>query len=378
MATSRQTSTLPGSLREGGRLVLFCVSDRNAFAGGQARLSEASAPPTDAAHRGDTHGSHPPSSPPMPDRDPGLAVIIASPSASRLRVAEERDRVIASATRALRRRGHDRVDVTVTGDPAELRAAAAAAVDGGASTIVLAGGDGTVRDASSAIAGSGVAVGLLPCGTGNLYAASVGVPRALDRAIAAIAGGTPRPYDLGEVRLERVEGPVETVPFVVAFGTGFDAHVMATTTRDAKQRYGVAAYFLAASRLLEHLRPRPTAITVDGVRTELESVVVLVASAGGGIPGPLRPRLPVPADDGLLHTFVLPRSGVLGGMQGVLELLLAGATGPSATGAGFRFTGRQVRVEVDPPGPVEVDGDPFPAAVLEAVVRPGALQVIRA
>ena len=314
----------------------------------------------------------------MPDRDLGLAVIIASPSASRLREAEERDRVIAAATRALRRRGHDRVEVTVTGDPAELRVAAAAAVADGASTIVLAGGDGTVRDASAAIADSGVAVGLLPCGTGNLYAASVGVPRSLDRAISALAAGTPQPYDLGEVRLERGDGEAEAVPFVVACGTGFDAHVMAATTRMAKQRYGVAAYFLAASGLLVHLKPRPTVITVDGVRTELESVVVLIVSAGGGLPGPFRPRLPVAADDGLLHTIVLPRGGVLGGMQGVLELLLAGTMGPSATGAGYRFAGRHVRVEVDPPGPVEVDGDVFAPATLEAVVRPGALRVIRA
>jgi diacylglycerol kinase family enzyme len=315
---------------------------------------------------------------PVPLSDPGLAAIIASPSASRLRDADERDRVISAATRALHRRGHDRVIVTVTGEPAALRAAAADAVSGGASTVVLAGGDGTVRDASSALAGSGVAVGLLPCGTGNLYAASVGVPRALDRAIAALVAGTPRPFDLGDVRLERDEAPAEAVPFVVACGTGFDAHVMGATSRDAKLKFGVAAYFLAASRLLEHLRPQPTVITVDGVRTELESVVVLVASAGGGIPGALQPRLPISADDGLLHTFVLPRGGVLGGMRGVVELLLAGATGPSATGAGYRLAGKQVRVEVQPPGPVEVDGDTFAPATLEATVRPGALLVIRA
>ena len=314
----------------------------------------------------------------MPARDPGLAAIIASPSASRLRDATERDRVIAAATRALHRRGHDRVTVTVTGESGELRAAAAEAVASGASTVVIAGGDGTVRDASGALADSGVAVGLLPCGTGNLYAASVGIPRALDRAISALATGTPRPFDLGEVRLDRRDAPPETTPFVVACGTGFDAHVMAATSRDAKHRYGVAAYFLAASGLLVHLRPRPTVITVDGVRTELESVVVLVASAGGGIPGPLRPRLPISAEDGLLHTFVLPRGGVLGGMQGVLELLLAGSTGPSATGAGFRFAGRQVRVEMEPAGPVEIDGDAVAPATLEAVVRPGALHVLRA
>ena len=314
----------------------------------------------------------------MPVPDPGLAVLVANPAASRLRDPVVRERVVAAGVGALRRRGHDRVEVAVAGDQEAVRAAVSAAVAGGAASVVLAGGDGTVRDAADALAGSGVAVGLLPCGTGNLYAASVGVPRHLDWAIDALATGTPRPHDVGEVRLERPDMPDQTVPFAVACGTGFDARVMEATDREAKRRYGVAAYFLAASRLLRHLRPRPTLVTVDGVPTELESVVVLVANTGGAIPGGLRPRLPVPSDDGRLHVFVLPRGGVLGGVQGVVELLLATSHGPSATGAGVRLVGQTVRVEVAPPGPVEVDGDPFGPAVLEARVRPGALQVIRA
>ena len=327
--------------------------------------------------RGRAHPRRIPHDLAVTDREPGSAVIIASPTASRLRAADERGRLIAAATRALHRRGHDRVTVVVTGEPAELRAAAADAVAGGASTVVLAGGDGTVRDASGPLADSGVAVGLLPCGTGNLYAASVGVPGALDRALSALATGWPRPFDLGEVRLERGDSHPDVIPFVVACGTGFDARVMSATSRDAKRRYGVAAYFLAASRLLEHLRPSPTVVTVDGVRSDLASVVVLIASTGGAAPAGLRPRLAVPSDDGLLHVFVLPRGGMLGGVQGVLELALASSVGTSATGAGVRLVGRSVRVEVSPPGPVEVDGDPFGAATLEARVRPGALNVIR-
>ncbi len=263
-----------------------------------------------------------------------------------------------------------------TGDPAAIREAAAAAVRGGASTVALAGGDGTIRDAAPALAGSGVTVGILPCGTGNLYAASVGVPRGLEAAVAALASGTPSPFDVGEVRLER-GSEVETAHFVVACGTGFDARVIEATSREAKQRYGVAAYFLAASRLLEHLRPQPTVLTVDGVRTELDSVVVLVASSGEAIPGKLRPRLPIRADDGLLHVFVLPQGGVLGGVRGVLELMTAQTAGVSPSGAAVRFAGRTVRVEVDPPRPVEVDGDPYPPAVVTARVHAGGLEVLR-
>jgi diacylglycerol kinase family enzyme len=166
------------------------------------------------------------------------------------------------------------------------------------------------------------------------------------------------------------------MPFLVACGTGFDARVMTATSREMKHRYGVAAYFLAASGLLMHLTPRPTILTIDGVRTELESVVVLVANCGEAIPGVLRPRLPIDPADGLLHVFVLPRGGVLGGIIGALELMTAAAAGTSPSGAAMRLAGTRVRVEVVPASPTEVDGDPFPAASLDARIHPGALSII--
>ena len=248
---------------------------------------------------------------------------------------------------------------------------------------MLAGGDGTVRDAVGPLAGTGIPVGIVPCGTGNLYATAVGIPRDLDDAIDAIRDGTPLPHDVGEVRLvpPAVDGepagePVVT-SFVVACGTGFDARLIAATSREAKRRYGVAAYFIAASRLLGHLEPQPTILTVDGVRTELESVVVLVANCGEAIPGQLRPRLPIDPDDGLLHVFVLPKGGILGGVVGAMELMLAEASGMSPTGAAMRLSGTEVRVEVTPAGPTQVDGDVFGSAALDARLHPGGLSVIR-
>jgi diacylglycerol kinase (ATP) len=281
-------------------------------------------------------------------------------------------------------RGHSGVDVVETGDPAAIEAAARTASQAGHRLVVLAGGDGTVRDATGALAETGIDVGILPCGTGNLYATSVGVPRSLERAVAALAEGSPRAFDLGEVRLIEPEGPSSNpvagcapMPFAVACGTGFDARLIGATDRDMKRRYGIAAYFLAASRLLPTLSPRPTRLIVDGATTDLESVVVLVANSGEAIPGRLRPRLPVEPDDGLLHVFVLPRGGVLGGVRGVLELMSSESHGISPSGHAVRLVGRQVRVEVEPAGPTQVDGDAFPPAWLDAHVRPGGLRVIR-
>ena len=317
--------------------------------------------------------------------DPDLATLIVSPLASRIRDERARRRVIRTATEALRQRGHPEVVVVETGDPEGIRQAAEAAVRDASSVVTIAGGDGTIRDAAGALAGTGVAVGIVPCGTGNLYAAAIGVPRNVDAAVAALATGVPRRLDVGEVLLgvPEPEGgagaaapPPGPMPFMVACGTGFDARVISATSREMKRRYGVAAYFLAASTLLEHLKPRPTVLTIDGVRTELESVVVLVANCGEAIPGVLGPRLPIRPDDGLLHVFVLPRGGILHGIRGALELMTAAAAGFSPSGAAVRLAGVQVRVEVTPAGPTEVDGDPFPAGSMDALVHPGALAVL--
>ena len=63
-------------------------------------------------------------------------------------------------------------------------------------------------------------------------------------------------------------------------------------------------------------------------------MVVLVANCGEAIPGRLRPRLPIRADDGLFHVFVLPRGGIVGSMRGALELMAADAAGSSSSGSG--------------------------------------------
>lgn len=316
------------------------------------------------------------------------ATVIVSPLASRIRGDAARREITAQIHGALAARGIRDIRLVEAGDPSTIRQAAAAAVADGASLVVLAGGDGTVRDASGALTGTGIPIAIVPCGTGNLYASAVGVPRDLGRAVAVIRSGAPRAHDVGDVRLTGPEiGPRaglstghpvddERLPFVVACGTGLDATLIAATSRESKRRYGVAAYFLSASKILGDLRPRPTVITVDGSRLELESLVVLVANCGEAIPGRLRPRLPIDPDDGLLHVFVLPHGGIIGGIRGALELMTAEAAGISPSGAAARLRGRHVTVEVQPAGPTQIDGDPYPAAGLEARIHPGGLLVL--
>lgn len=307
--------------------------------------------------------------------------------ARRLRDPARRAHLALEAAAAARARGHADVTVVECPDSAALRAATAEAVAGGAGLVIAVGGDGTVRDVTGALSGSDAPLGIVPAGTGNLLAATLGVPRSMDAALAAIRSAEPRPIDHGEARWSgsavgdtagsAASDAAGSSPFVVATGAGLDARFVSAAPAEAKRRFGIGAYLVAALAQASDLRPRPTILVVDGKRHETESIVVLVANAGEIIPGLLRPRLPVRPDDGLLHVFVV-RGGVVGSVVGALELLAAADTGRSLTGSASRFTAREVSVEidVDPPDPVQVDGDRVGSGRLEARIKPAAVRVL--
>ena len=77
------------------------------------------------------------------------------------------------------------------------------AVRGGARFVVAVGGDGTVASVISALAGTDVALVVLPAGTGNLLARNLDLPTELDQVVDALVGGRTIRIDVGQV----VEGP---------------------------------------------------------------------------------------------------------------------------------------------------------------------------
>lgn len=138
------------------------------------------------------------------------------------------------------------------------RGAAARALREGASLVLVYGGDGTVREVTGTMAGSGVPLGLLPAGSGNLLARALGVPVTdLGAALRIALHGRDRPIDVA-----RVAGTDPVERFCVMGGVGLDAAMI----RDAPERWkallGWLAYLGAAVRNLG--RPTvPMEIRVD-------------------------------------------------------------------------------------------------------------------
>jgi len=239
---------------------------------------------------------------------------------------------------------------------------ARAAVDSGADLVVACGGDGTVNAVAQALCGTDVVLGVLPLGTGNLLAGQLGIPGALEDAIAALLHGSDRRFDLGVV-----DGRV----FVGMAGLGLDAAMIADASERLKARVGWPAY---VPSILRHLRDRGEHVTlrVDGRRVRHRHVKALIIGNHGRLHGGIDLMPDAAPDDGVLDVVVLEPYGRLSGWPEVLLRLLIKRDGPRIS----RYRARQVEARVRRAVPLELDGDPYRTAnVLSVQVKPGALLV---
>jgi diacylglycerol kinase family enzyme len=173
----------------------------------------------------------------------------------------------------------------------QTREAIAAGVD----VVFVCGGDGTVMACVRELADSGIALAVLPSGTGNLLAANLELPSDVVAGVAAATTGGRRRIDVGQL---------DEHTFTVMAGMGFDAKMLDATSDWLKARVGWPAYVLAA---LRHLRDRPMSLRIrldDAPPFRRRARSVLVANVGrlqGGVP--LLPD--ARPDDGIFDIAVL-------------------------------------------------------------------------
>ena len=292
------------------------------------------------------------------------ALLITNPAAART------DARAVTAIRDTLRRGGWSVDVLATTQAGDARRFAAEARIQGFDVLVCYGGDGTAMQIAAGAVGSGIPLGIVPGGTGNLLAGNLRLPKSPAAAARAMLKGKPLPLDLGSVA--RADG---THYFAVCCGTGFDAALMAATGSDEKRRWKMAAYIARAFAALPAVTSPLHRVTVDGVGHELPAALVLVANCGELVPPFLRLRDEVAPDDGWLDVLVLRAEGTIESLAAFLELVRRPRNGMRRLWFG---RGRVVRVEVldGAARPMQLDGEPWGDTPFEARVLPGALSVI--
>ena len=142
-----------------------------------------------------------------------------------------------------------RTDLTVCRSSQEATVHARFAVAGGSDTVFACGGDGTIHDVIQGLAGSPVALAILPFGTANALAHDLGLPLRPSAAARALVNGTVRRIPLGRVEYQGFDGNATARYFTVAAGIGVDAHLFYKLTAELKNRSGMAAYYLKAWHL---------------------------------------------------------------------------------------------------------------------------------
>ena len=243
------------------------------------------------------------------------------------------------------------------------------ALERGADVVLACGGDGTVRCVGQALAGTGVAIGLLPAGTGNLLA------RNLDLELSDVAAsvrhalsGDDRPIDVGRVV---VDGGDEQV-FLVMAGLGFDAAIMANAPEGLKARVGPIAYVVSGMRQLKGRQAR-VRLAVDNDPEISRRVRTIVVGNCGKLLGGLELMPDAEVDDGWLDVISIAPRGLTG--WGAVAMRLA-----TKQRKGHRrvehWTARELTVTAISRQPAQLDGDSLGyVRSMRMRVDPGALLV---
>jgi len=170
-----------------------------------------------------------------------------------------------------------------------------AAYAGRIDAVIVGGGDGTLNAAAPGLMQTSLPLGILPLGTANDFARTLGIPASLEQAVKIIADGQLRAVDLGEVNQHL---------FLNVSSIGFSAELAHNLTAESKKRWGVGGYALAALRLLRQSRPFSATLVHQGQRIPIKTVQVSVGNGrfyGGGMTVEQRAA----PDDGLLDVYSL-------------------------------------------------------------------------
>lgn len=258
--------------------------------------------------------------------------------------------------------------------------------------VIAAGGDGTVRAVAQGLQNSGVALSLLPSGTGNLLARNLGLDVNASRMEASVElafTGVDSAIDVGVIEIDRPDGSSETHSFVVMAGLGLDAKMIANTNPELKKKVGWLAYVDAIGRSLVDKQVLRLRYRLDGGEERFTRVHTILIGNCGSLPGNILLLPDAEIDDGLFDIVTLRPEGVGGWARvwvgivwenGVLRRSTFGRKLLDLRQRPVRalryLRGRRIEGRLDRPEEFELDGDECGViTAFRAHVDPAALLV---
>jgi diacylglycerol kinase (ATP) len=230
------------------------------------------------------------------------------------------------------------------------------------SDLIAAGGDGTINSVAKNLVGTDITLGIIPLGSGNGLARSLGISMDVKEAIEQVIEGKKTKID---------HGTIGKFPFFCTSGVGFDAHIGNLFARSKKR--GLQSYVKIIVREIMSYRSREYTLKMNGNEFKRKAYLITIANAGQyGNDFYIAPQANM--QDGKFHVVVLRPFGFFGAF-GLLRKVLQGKANESRFIE--TFVANKLTIEREARDAVHFDGEPeFLGEKIEFECRPQQLNVI--
>ena len=253
------------------------------------------------------------------------------------------------------------METKAPGHGSELAAAHGSKYD----AVFTLGGDGTAIEVIGALAHIGPPVGVLPGGTGNIVARTLGTPARIRRAVEVLIRGDEARIDLGVLHTGH--------RFAIGMGVGLDATMIQNAPGPLKRRLGFFAYVVGALRAFAKLEKFTVSLTVDGETKIMRTSAVLIANFGAVMNNLIAFGDGIQRDDGVLNVCVYSPRNPWDALRILYKMALKRfSPDPSI----YYASGSTFTIETDPPRIGQADGELIGYGPFSVTVDPLAARVL--
>ncbi|HEU0045021.1 diacylglycerol/lipid kinase family protein [Sphingomonas sp.] len=254
------------------------------------------------------------------------------------------------------------VDAHAVEDPDQLDDVLAGVLAKDPDLVILGGGDGTISGLVDQLVGKDLVLGVLPFGTANSFARSLGIPLDLPGAVDVLATGAPRRIDLGMI---------DDDYYANCAAMGLSPQIAQTVPHGLKRYFGRAGYLAWAAVQFARFRPFTLIVEDEGKRYEMKVVEVRISN--GPYHGGTELVDAAEIDSGQI---------VVQAVKGHVKRRLVRNWAASILRLDARhddvvdFTGKRLRIETRPPLPISIDGEVLARTPVTARIAAGVIEVM--
>lgn len=254
------------------------------------------------------------------------------------------------------------VDAHAVHDPQELDAMMASILASKPDLVILGGGDGTISGLVDHLVGKSVMLGVLPLGTANSFARTLGIPLDVEGAVEVLRTGVPKRIDLGMI---------DNDYFANCAAIGLSPQIAETVPHKLKRYFGRAGYLAWAAVQYMRFEPFTLIVTVGGKERRVRTVEVRISN--GSFHGGTELVEEASLDSGEI---------VIQAVTGRVKRRLLTNWGANILRLESRkkgtvsFRGKSLEVRTDPPLPISIDGEVLAKTPVTAKVAAGVIYVM--